>query len=144
MIKEIWNYIRVHKTINLLNLLIVIILFVPFTYSLNNTSETEKLFWVPNFIFKELELVIFYISLVIFTVGFQVSKRTINKKIFILFNLVICFFFFLHGIILLIFPILDFAVGLGSALSIIIFPLSLIIFKSKNYMQIDITNKYIN
>lgn len=138
MIKEIWNYIRVHKTINLLNLLIVIMLFVPFSYSLNNTYETEKLFWVPNFIFKEFELVILYISLVIFTIGFQASKKTILKKLFLLFNLVICFFYFLHGIILLVFPILDFAVGMGGIISVILFPLSLIIFKSKNYMQIDI------
>ncbi len=79
MTNKIWNYIKKNKTVCVLNIIIFLILVVPYSYSFVHHNETEELHWTPNFVFKETDLIIFYLPILILTIGFQLTKKTFGE-----------------------------------------------------------------
>lgn len=121
------------KTICILNTIVFLILIVPYSYSFGNTYETEELHWNPNFVFKEIDLIIFYIPILILTIGFQITKKTVWKNMLLILNLIICIIYFLGALFSLSFPIQDFSPGIGNLLILTLFPLIMIIYKIEQF-----------
>ncbi len=76
---KIWNYIKENKTVSILDLIVFLILIVPNSYSFGHNYETEELHWIPNFVFKEIDLIVFYLPILILTIGFQLSKKLFGE-----------------------------------------------------------------
>lgn len=130
---KIWNYIKENKTVSILNLIVFLILIVPNSYSFGHNYETEELHWIPNFVFKEIDLIVFYLPILILTIGFQLSKKTIWRNTFLILFIVFSILYFIGAVFSLSFPIQDFSPGIGNLLILTLFPLIIIIFKSKQY-----------
>ncbi|AWH75286.1 hypothetical protein DCS32_14260 [Dokdonia sp. Dokd-P16] len=133
MMIKIWNYIKENKTVSILNLIVFLILIVPNSYSFGHNYETEELHWIPNFVFKEIDLIVFYLPILILTIGFQLSKKTIWRNTFLILFIVFSILYFIGAVFSLSFPIQDFSPGIGNLLILTLFPLIIIIFKSKQY-----------
>ena len=130
---KIWNYIKENKTVSILNLIVFLILIVPNSYSFGHNYETEELHWIPNFVFKEIDLIVFYLPILILTIGFQLSKKTVWRNTFLILFIVFSILYFIGAVFSLLFPIQDFSPGIGNLLILTLFPLIIIIFKSKQY-----------
>ncbi len=130
---KIWNYIKENKTVSILNLIVFLILIVPNSYSFGHNYETEELHWIPNFVFKEIDLIVFYLPILILTIGFQLSKKTVWRNTFLILFIVFSILYFIGAVFSLSFPIQDFSPGIGNLLILTLFPLIIIIFKSKQY-----------
>ncbi|MGH1385219.1 hypothetical protein [Kordia sp.] len=143
MKKGIWNYIKTNKTVCVLNLIIFLILVLPYSYYFGHHYEAEKLHWIPNFVYKEIDLIIFYLPILILTIGFQIAKKTTWRNILLILNLIISILYFIGAILSLSFPIQDFSPGIGNLLILTLFPLLTIIFKidqsEKNENKITVT-----
>ena len=129
MKQKIWKYIKTNKAISVLNLIVFLILIVPYSYSFGNNYETEKLHWIPNYVFKELELIIFYFPVLILTIGFQITKKTVWRNTLLIINLIICILYFFGALQQILIPFQDFVPGFGNLLILTLFPLIMIIYK---------------
>ena len=130
----IYNYIINNKTTSILNFIVLLILFVPFSYSYGNIYETEELHWIPNYIFEELELIIFYIPILLLTILFQIQKKCFWKKIILIIFLLISILSLLVIISSGIIP--DYSLGLGGILIMSLTPLIMIIYKIEQFKKI--------
>ncbi|WP_338731385.1 hypothetical protein [Mangrovimonas cancribranchiae] len=133
MTNKIWNYIKKNKTVCVLNIIVFLILVVPYSYSFGNQYETEELHWTQNFVFKEIDLIIFYLPILILTIGFQLTKKAIWRNTLLILNLVVSILYFFGALYSLSFPIQDFSPGIGNLLILTLFPLIIIIFKIEQY-----------
>jgi len=128
MSNKLWKYFLENKTICVLNLVVVIILFVPYSYSLGQTYEAEELHWISNFIFNELDLIIFYSPVLILTITFQITSKKIYRKILLILNMIISLCQLVIALFSLVFPIQDFLPGIGMFLIVSLFPLITVIY----------------
>tara|TARA_Y100000815_G_scaffold117945_1_gene106474 strand:+ start:884 stop:1315 length:432 start_codon:yes stop_codon:yes gene_type:complete len=142
MINNIWNYIKKNKTLSVLNLILILILIVPYSYSSIHQYETEELHWTPNFVFNEIGLFMFYLPILILTIGFQITKKIIWKKILLILNLVLSIIYFIGAILSIWLPIQDFIPGFGNLLILTLFPLIMIIFIMEQYERNHNKNFY--
>ena len=142
MINNIWNYIKKNKTLSVLNLILILILIVPYSYSSKHQYETEELHWTPNFVFNEIDLFMFYLPILILTIGFQITKKIIWKKILLILNLVLSIIYFIGAILSIWLPIQDFIPGFGNLLILTLFPLIMIIFIMEQYERNHNKNFY--
>ena len=145
MTNKIWKYISKNKTICILNLVVFLILIVPYSYSLGQHYESEELHWIPNFVFKQIDLIIFYLPILILTIGFQIVKKNVWKKALLIFSLIIYILYFFGALYSLSYPIQDFSPGIGNLLILTLFPLIIIIYKiERNKKKKTIANTVYN
>ncbi len=124
MINSIISYINNNKYSTVLNAIVLLLFFVPFSYSYSSRSENEALHWMPNFIYSDEQSLYFYFLIFLSTISFQLFE---NKFIIRTLNLLISLLYFLIGLLYILIPLQDYSVGLGNILLLTIFPLNLII-----------------
>ncbi|WP_405369242.1 MULTISPECIES: hypothetical protein [unclassified Nonlabens] len=95
----------------------------------------EQLHWIPNYIFQEVDLFLFYIPILILIIGYQINKKIIWKKTLLILMLIIFLLYFFGAIASLSFPIQDYSLGLGSLLLLTLFPLTAIIYKIEQHKR---------
>lgn len=123
MTQLIWNYIKDNKWTNLLNLNLLLILLFPFYYTFGNAFESENLQWTPVYLIASSDI-IFYVPLLILTIGFQTAKNKNTKILLIKLNLVFSFIYVLGTLLILYVAFQDFYYGLGLLLILTLFPLT--------------------
>lgn len=127
---QIITYIKNNKFINILNISILLTLILPYSsVYMGGLSENNPLTWKPQYVYEYFELMILFIPIVILTIGFQLIKYNIWRKIvlgILVFTSGICTFLSFLSTVL---PTQDFHPSWGLLLSMIIFPLSLIVWK---------------
>jgi len=127
MLKKIWNYIINNKVINALNFTLLLILFIPYSYKYCGNDKTEKLTWNVNYVTDGIDLPILYSSIVVMILLFQlIQNKKINQILLGVIALICASWFYmaLRGIILS--DPQYFISGMGSYLSLLLFPLTLI------------------
>lgn len=129
MQNKIYTYISNHKIINLLNLMMLIILLVPYSCIYGNTYETEELHWMPIYIYDDKITFIPFILFLVFIIGFQLLKKGKLKNLFLKALVVHSLLCFLYGMLVFIMPMQDFMPHLGYLLILAIFPLSILLFR---------------
>ncbi len=131
--QKVWKYIKKHKIVNLLNFILLLILSVPFSYSYGNNRETEKLHWISNYMYNELDLIVFYLPILALTIGFQIATKKVWKNALLTLNLGIAVIYFLETLFSLIVPIQDHSFGLGQLLILTLFPLITFIYRFEQF-----------
>ena len=133
MTNKIWNYIKKNKTISVLNLMVFLILIVPHSYSFGYHYETEEIGWTPIYVFKDIELILFYLPILILTIGFQLTKKTIWRNTLLILNLLVSILYFMGALFSLSFPVQDFSPGIGLLCILTLLPLIMSIYKIEQY-----------
>ncbi len=128
MFQKIKQYTRNNKAITCLNLFLIAIFFVPYSYSdgLNGEQFT-------NYTILNDELLISNLTLIPFTIAFQIMKKGFLRKLFLIIDLVIFFVAFLSSLFYLSMPLQDFIPGIGILLMLFLFPLTILIYSIENY-----------
>ncbi|MEF3078759.1 hypothetical protein [Winogradskyella poriferorum] len=117
------------KVTYVLNLVLLLILVVPYSYYLSHYKETEELDWIPNFVFQQTDLICCYLLIAILIIGFQTSKTYVLRKRFLTASLIVSFVYFIGGSFSLYLPVQDFSPGIGNVLALTLFPLIIIVFR---------------
>ena len=121
--KELWSYLQKNKTASVLNLILITLLVVPYSHTFTHTSEIEPLFWRPNYILMNGELLLIWIPTVFLMVAFQITTKRGWRRAFLFLSLVVSLLLFLIGLATVLFPIQDFGPGIGNLLTPILLPL---------------------
>jgi len=117
------------KITYVLNIVLFLILVVPYSYTYSHHNETEDLHWTPNFVFEQIDLLSFYLLITIPVIGFQIAKtNTLRKKLLII-SLIVSILYFIGTVPSLFLPIQDFSPSIGNILVLMLFPLIMVIFK---------------
>lgn len=124
---KVWRYITKNKTVCVLNIVLFIILLVPYSYIYSHHNENEDLHWIPNFVFQQADLFGFYLLIAVLIIGFQIAKTNILRKRLLIISLIVSFVYFIAGSLSLYLPVQDFSAGIGNVLVLTIFQLGMLI-----------------
>ena len=125
--KEILGYIKNNKIISIFNLEILLVLFVPYSIIYSGTSEIEQLTWQNIYVFKELNLFIFFIPLSALTILFQLVRNRNLKKTIIILHLLQCGAYSLVALVSMSLPMQDYVPSWGTLIMATLGPMMLII-----------------
>lgn len=125
-----------NKAINLLNLVVLLILILPYSYYLGHEHETQALHWIPNFILFDINLALFFLPIPCLTIGFQIAKTARWRTIFLVALIIISALYAFFKLFIISFPIIpDYSTGIGSLLLLSICPLAVFIFIQKRKQE---------
>lgn len=129
MLHKTWKHIKENKATSFLNLCVFLVFITPYSYVYSHRTEDQQLHWIARFIIEYKDTIIVYLPVLIFTIGFQITQKTIWKKFFLVANLIMCCISFIVGFLSVITPIQDFLPGIGLYLTLTFFPLMIIVYK---------------
>ena len=135
MKQKIWKYIKENKIINITNLVVLLIFFLPFSYYYGHSFESEELKWIPTYLFNDYISIIFYIPIVIFTIVIQITKKSIYRETIFTLIIITYIFYFFGTLFALSFPMQDLSPGLGLLLILTLLPLIIILYKKEQLEQ---------
>ena len=131
-----WNYIQKNRLVSVFNLIVVLILILPYSETRQHNFEKGGLSWQFNFVFAHLELIVPYLPILFLTILYQILKNQKLKNIvFGLLILLSCIYsagaFFSLG-----FLAQDYTPSIGNFLMILIGPISLWVgITNKQYLK---------
>lgn len=124
----IWQYIKNNKMITIFNVVIVLVLILPYsiTYS-GGPTETDDLIWQLNYVYKDFELFIFFIPLSILAISFQLCQPNIWRRIMLIILAILCCGYSFITFMILSIPTQDYMPSWGLLLTATLGPLTLLI-----------------
>ena len=133
MQNKFWNYIKDNKLVNALNLFLLIILIVPYSYTYCGIENSDELGWNVNYVTDGSDLPFLYGGIVFLTLLFQIIQHKKIRQVLLIFLLLVTLAWFYLIFVAIFTDNERFISGMASYLSLLLFPLTLIMlfFKKK-------------